>query len=252
MIYADTAAEIEKRRKAFLRKWRLKCRAVADSLEEAGARLFTLASRADKGSGPASRRRGRRHRSRRSLPARCAVEHYRGEWRCRARPAVREPGSPAASGRRPAADGSGAPPAGPVTRKTSEARSASTGDRPPRETRLGIVAVGRRGNAPLAPVPVRLTVRLDVERHDLRRHQPHLVTRVGQHLRPVMRAAARLHPDRAGRQTGEERRHLLSPEPLAQHDPSRASTAWTSNTYLAGSRPSRTISIVVSFFAHRA
>jgi putative transposase len=42
MIYADTAAEVETRRKAFLRKWRLKCRAVADSLEEAGARLFTF------------------------------------------------------------------------------------------------------------------------------------------------------------------------------------------------------------------
>ena len=42
MIYADTAAEIEQRRKAFLRKWRLKCRAVADSLEEAGNRLFTF------------------------------------------------------------------------------------------------------------------------------------------------------------------------------------------------------------------
>jgi len=42
MIYADTAAEIEKRRKAFLRKWRLKCKAVADSLEEAGDRLFTF------------------------------------------------------------------------------------------------------------------------------------------------------------------------------------------------------------------
>jgi transposase-like protein len=42
MIYADTAAEIETRRKAFLRKWRLKCRAVADSLEEAGERLFTF------------------------------------------------------------------------------------------------------------------------------------------------------------------------------------------------------------------
>jgi len=42
MIHADTPAEIEKRRKAFLRKWRLKCRAVADSLEEAGARLFTF------------------------------------------------------------------------------------------------------------------------------------------------------------------------------------------------------------------
>ncbi|KFE33344.1 IS256 family transposase [Thioclava atlantica] len=42
MIYADTAAGIETRRKAFLRKWRLKCRAVADSLEEAGERLFTF------------------------------------------------------------------------------------------------------------------------------------------------------------------------------------------------------------------
>ena len=42
MIYADTAAEIETRRKAFIRKWRLKCRAVADSLEEVGDRLFTF------------------------------------------------------------------------------------------------------------------------------------------------------------------------------------------------------------------
>jgi len=42
MIYADTAAEIETRRKAFLRKWRLKCKAVADSLEEAGDRLFAF------------------------------------------------------------------------------------------------------------------------------------------------------------------------------------------------------------------
>jgi putative transposase len=42
MIYVDTAADIKKRRKAFLRKWLLKCRAVADSLEEAGDRLFTF------------------------------------------------------------------------------------------------------------------------------------------------------------------------------------------------------------------
>jgi putative transposase len=42
MIYAKTAKEIETRRKAFIRKWRLKCRAVADSLEEAGDRLFTF------------------------------------------------------------------------------------------------------------------------------------------------------------------------------------------------------------------
>jgi transposase-like protein len=42
MIYAATRQEIETRRKAFIRKWRLKCRAVADSLEEAGDRLFTF------------------------------------------------------------------------------------------------------------------------------------------------------------------------------------------------------------------
>jgi putative transposase len=42
MIYGKTAKEIEARRRAFLRKWRLKCRAVADSLEEAGERLFTF------------------------------------------------------------------------------------------------------------------------------------------------------------------------------------------------------------------
>jgi putative transposase len=42
MIYAKTVKEIETRRRAFIRKWRLKCRAVADSLEEAGDRLFTF------------------------------------------------------------------------------------------------------------------------------------------------------------------------------------------------------------------
>jgi putative transposase len=42
MIYAKTAREIETRRKSFIRKWRLKCRAVADSLQEAGGRLFTF------------------------------------------------------------------------------------------------------------------------------------------------------------------------------------------------------------------
>jgi hypothetical protein len=41
MIYATTREEIEARRKAFIRKGRLKHRAVADSLEEAGDRLFT-------------------------------------------------------------------------------------------------------------------------------------------------------------------------------------------------------------------
>jgi transposase-like protein len=42
MIYAATREEIAVRRKAFIRKWRLKHRAVADSLEEAGDRLFTF------------------------------------------------------------------------------------------------------------------------------------------------------------------------------------------------------------------
>jgi len=42
MIYAASAAEIAERRRAFIRKWRLKCTAVADSLEEAGDRLFTF------------------------------------------------------------------------------------------------------------------------------------------------------------------------------------------------------------------
>jgi putative transposase len=42
MIYATSAAEIEVRRRTFIRKWRLKCKAVADSLEEAGDRLFTF------------------------------------------------------------------------------------------------------------------------------------------------------------------------------------------------------------------
>ena len=42
MIYATTREEISTRRKAFIRKWRLKHRAVADSLEEAGDRLFAF------------------------------------------------------------------------------------------------------------------------------------------------------------------------------------------------------------------
>jgi len=42
MIYAATPEEIAARRKTFIRKWRLKHRAVADSLEEAGDRLFTF------------------------------------------------------------------------------------------------------------------------------------------------------------------------------------------------------------------
>src|SRR5881227_1537921 len=42
MIYAATPEAIAVRRTAFIRKWRLRHRAVADSLEEAGDRLFTF------------------------------------------------------------------------------------------------------------------------------------------------------------------------------------------------------------------
>jgi putative transposase len=42
MIYAASAGEVEERRKAFVRKWRLRHQAVADSLEEAGDRLFSF------------------------------------------------------------------------------------------------------------------------------------------------------------------------------------------------------------------
>jgi putative transposase len=42
MIYAENAKEVEQRRRAFLRKWRLRCPAVATSLEEAGDRLFAF------------------------------------------------------------------------------------------------------------------------------------------------------------------------------------------------------------------
>jgi len=42
MIYAQSAKEVETKRRAFLRKWRLRCPAVATSLEEAGDRLFAF------------------------------------------------------------------------------------------------------------------------------------------------------------------------------------------------------------------
>ncbi|MGF7213790.1 transposase-like protein [Skermanella aerolata] len=42
MIYGKTVKAVEARRKAFVRKWRLKCPSVAASLEEAGANLFTF------------------------------------------------------------------------------------------------------------------------------------------------------------------------------------------------------------------
>ena len=42
MIYAETAKQAQARRGAFLRKWRLRCPAVATSLEEAGHWLFAF------------------------------------------------------------------------------------------------------------------------------------------------------------------------------------------------------------------
>jgi transposase-like protein len=42
MMYAHSAGEVLAKRKAFLAKWKLRCRPVATSLEEAGERLFTF------------------------------------------------------------------------------------------------------------------------------------------------------------------------------------------------------------------
>jgi transposase-like protein len=56
MIYADSQPETAAKRNAFIRKWRLKCRAVADSLEEAGDKLFTF-TRFPKASGNRSAHR---------------------------------------------------------------------------------------------------------------------------------------------------------------------------------------------------
>jgi putative transposase len=42
MVHAGSAAEVLAKRKLFLAKWKLRCRAVADSLKEAGERLFTF------------------------------------------------------------------------------------------------------------------------------------------------------------------------------------------------------------------
>ena len=42
MIHADVVAQAQERRQAFCRKWRLKRRAVADNLEEAGNPSFCV------------------------------------------------------------------------------------------------------------------------------------------------------------------------------------------------------------------
>jgi len=42
VVYAETAALVQQRRAAFVKKWRLQCPAVAQSFEEAGDELFTF------------------------------------------------------------------------------------------------------------------------------------------------------------------------------------------------------------------
>lgn len=42
MVYADTGEAVEQARAGFVRKWRLRCKAVVSSFEEAGAELFTF------------------------------------------------------------------------------------------------------------------------------------------------------------------------------------------------------------------
>ena len=42
MIYADSRAAVEQARIGFLRKWKLRCKAVAASFEEADDELFTF------------------------------------------------------------------------------------------------------------------------------------------------------------------------------------------------------------------
>jgi putative transposase len=42
MVYADSREAVEQERARFLRKWRLRCKAVISSFEEAGEELFTF------------------------------------------------------------------------------------------------------------------------------------------------------------------------------------------------------------------
>jgi putative transposase len=42
MVYAESREAVEHARASFLRKWRLRCKAVVSSLEEAGDELFTF------------------------------------------------------------------------------------------------------------------------------------------------------------------------------------------------------------------
>jgi hypothetical protein len=65
-------------------------------------------------------------------------------------------------------------------------------------------------------------------------------------LAQKMRAAAGFHADQAGRQVGEERRHLLALERLLEHGLPRSSTPCTWNTFFARSIPTVVIFISVA------
>ena len=84
MIYAATREEIEARRKAFIRKWRLERRAVADSLEEAGDRLFTFTAApakpmAERADNECNRTSARRVQAADQNADRTFVGRYRGD-----------------------------------------------------------------------------------------------------------------------------------------------------------------------------
>jgi putative transposase len=69
MVHAGTAAAVLGKRKVFLAKWKLRCRAVADSLDEAGEGLWSiLGDEVRQRPGPRqwsrARRRGSGHRER--------------------------------------------------------------------------------------------------------------------------------------------------------------------------------------------
>ncbi len=54
-------------------------------------------------------------------------------------------------------------------------------------------------------------VALDVGLHVLRRHQPHLMAKLREFTRPIVRRGAGLHADLARRQRLEERQNLAAP-----------------------------------------
>jgi hypothetical protein len=61
-------------------------------------------------------------------------------------------------------------------------------------------------------------VALNVSLHVLRWHQPHLVAKLRQFTRPLMRRGAGLHADEARWQRLKKRQHLAAPQLLPNHD----------------------------------